>query len=240
MQLTLLCNQRKAPRAASFVTMLQALSASAPQITTAAAVTFDPRTATTGRTLATFGAAGINYRVADEAYWITRGGFFQVNRFLLPTLVHLVCDNRGGALAWDLFAGVGLFSRVLAKHFTQITAVEANPSAAADLRNALAKLSPASSAVEATTLDYLRRAILQRERPGLIVLDPPRAGAGLEACELLNRFAPAEIVYVSCDPTTLARDLAALRPQYALTELNLIDLFPQTSHLETIAILRRR
>ncbi|MES2391534.1 MAG: RsmD family RNA methyltransferase, partial [Acidobacteriota bacterium] len=172
-------------------------------------------------------------------YWITRGAFFQINRFLLPTLVQLVTANRGGQLAFDLFAGVGLFSRILARSFQQVTAVEANPIAATDLRSALAKLGPQHQAVQATTLDFLQRAILERDRPQLIVLDPPRFGAGPEACALLQRLAPAEIVYVSCDPTTLARDLASLHPEYAIVELHLLDHFPQTAHIETIAVLHR-
>jgi 23S rRNA (uracil1939-C5)-methyltransferase len=89
------------------------------------------------------------------------------------------------------------------------------------------------------TLDFLTRAALDRDRPDLIVLDPPRAGAGLEACELLNRLAPGSMVYVSCDPSTLVRDLAALQPHYRVAEIHLVDLFPQTSHIETIAVLDR-
>lgn len=239
-QLTLHCAPRTKSPQGSFQHMFKALQTVAPQIVGAAAIAADPRTGPTGRVLAEAGASGLAYKVADETYWITRGGFFQVNRFLIETLVQLVCEGRSGKLAWDLYAGVGLFSRVLARRFTQITAVEANPIAAADLRNALAKLSPAHTAVEATTLDFLRKAITQRERPELIVLDPPRAGAGIEASELLLRLAPQTIVYVSCDPTTLARDLAILQQQYSITEPHLIDLFPQTSHLETIAILERK
>jgi 23S rRNA (uracil1939-C5)-methyltransferase len=194
--------------------------------------------------IAETGAPGLNYRVLDETYWITRGGFFQVNRFLLETLVELVCNDedqpRAGTLAWDLFAGVGLFSRVLARSFNAITAVESNPIAVADLRAALAKTSSASTVHESTTLDFLTRAILDRDRPELIVLDPPRAGVGIEACELLARIAAPTLVYVSCDPTTLARDLKALQPFYTLRALHLVDLFPQTFHLETVAILQLR
>ena len=203
---------------------------------------FDPRTGPTGRTLAEAGASGLNYCVAvspppDETYWITRGGFFQVNRFLLETLVQLATHNRTGSLAWDLYAGVGLFSRILARSFTQITAVESNPTAAADLRSTLAKLSPTSAVIESTTLEFLHRAVLDRDRPDLIVLDPPRAGVGAEACDLLNRIAAPTRGYVSCDPTTLARDLATLQPFYTISALHLVDLFPQTSHLETVVLL---
>jgi 23S rRNA (uracil1939-C5)-methyltransferase len=246
-QITFFCAPRTKPLFGSLDRMAIALQAYAPQgvlITATAAAAFDIRTGPTGRLIAEAGAPGLNYRVLDETYWITRGGFFQANRFLLETLIQLVCNDadqpRSGNLAWDLYAGVGLFSRVLARSFAQITAVEANPTAVADLRSALAKGGSASTVYESTTLDFLRRAILDRDRPELIVLDPPRAGVGLEACELLNRIAAPTLVYVSCDPTTLARDLNTLQPCYKIRALHLVDLFPQTFHLETVAILERR
>ncbi len=246
-QITLFCAPRTKPLFGSLDRAAIALQAYAPQgvlITATAAAAFDSRTGPTGRIIAEAGAPGLNYRVLDETYWITRGGFFQVNRFLLETLVELVCNEddqpRSGTLVWDLFAGVGLFSRVLARSFSAITAVEANPIAAADLRAGLPKRDTLSTVHESTTLDFLRRAVLDRDRPELIVLDPPRAGVGLEACELLVRIAAPSLVYVSCDPTTLARDLHALQPLYSIRALHLVDLFPQTFHLETVAILERK
>ena len=246
-QITLFCAPRTKPIVNSFDRMAIALQAYAPQgvlLTAIAAAAFDPRTGPTGRTLAESGAPGLNYRVLDETYWITRGGFFQVNRFLLEALVELVCNDadgpRTGGLAWDLYAGVGLFSRVLARTFTRITAVEANTIAAADLAAALSKHGPATTVHEATTLDFLRRAVLDRDRPDLIVLDPPRAGVGPEACELLLRIAAPSVVYVSCDPTTLARDLTTLQSLYNIRALHLVDLFPQTFHLETVTLLERK
>jgi len=94
--------------------------------------------------------------------------------------------------------------------------------------------------VAETTVAFLQKAITQRERPDLVVLDPPRAGAGLEVCALLARIAAPHIVYVSCDPTTLARDLAALQNAgYRIDAMHLVDLFPQTFHIETIVMLTR-
>jgi 23S rRNA (uracil1939-C5)-methyltransferase len=242
--LTLFCAPRtKAPAASqpgNFAAAFAVLQAHMPQGTTlagAAAEAFDERIGPTGRTLAEAGATGLAYTVLHETYWITRGGFFQINRFLIETLVHLVCDGRSGGLAWDLYAGIGLFSRVLARSFAQITAVESRPTAALDLRRALAKIGPQHTAVESTTLAFLEHAVLQRDRPDLIVLDPPRAGAGTAACALLARLAPQTMVYISCDPVTLARDLAALQAHYRIAALHLVDLFPQTSHLETVAVL---
>lgn len=189
-------------------------------------------------TLASFGANGIPYQVGEDTFWLERGSFFQVNRFLVPVMVKLVCGERSGALAWDLYAGVGLFARALAGRFERVTAVEANPTAAAELRRGLRR--SGDQAVAETTLNFLRRAVLERDRPQLIVLDPPRAGAGDEVCRLLARVAAPEIVYVSCDPSTLGRDLAVLTAAgYRVAELDIIDLFPQTYHLETVIVLRR-
>jgi 23S rRNA (uracil1939-C5)-methyltransferase len=182
-----------------------------------------------------WGMEGLSYAAANESYWVSRGGFFQVNRFLIDELVHLVTDNRSGNLAWDLFAGVGLFSRALTKTFPRVVAVEAS---ADDLIRTFR--GEGRLAIAATTLDFLRAAIVQRDRPDLIVLDPPRAGVGIESCSLLARTKAKQIVYVSCDPVTLGRDLKAMVDSgYRLVELHMIDLFPQTFHLETVAILQQ-
>jgi len=241
-QLTLLCAPRTNLKGDSFARALVAFQAHAPlglAIVGAGAIAADLRSGPTGRALAAAGLAGLTYRVGEESYWITRGGFFQVNRFLVDELVEVVTQGRSGELAWDLYAGVGLFSRVLASGFARVTAVESNATTSADNRSALAKVGAAHTAVTANTLDFLKQVVLERDRPELVVLDPPRAGAGLEVCGLLGRIAPQTVVYVSCDPGTLARDLAVLG-QYRVKELHLFDLFPQTAHLETVAVLERR
>jgi 23S rRNA (uracil1939-C5)-methyltransferase len=187
-----------------------------------------------------WGAAGLNYTVAGRSYWVSRGAFFQVNLLLVDRLVELVCAEAEGALAWDLFAGVGLFTRALMERFGRVVAVEAGDVAAADLV-AASRGGKLFEAVHSPTLDFLRVRELQRERPELIVLDPPRAGLGTEeAAEVLGRIGSARIVYVSCDPVTLARDLAVLvRAGYGIASVDMVDLFPQTFHLETVVKLRR-
>jgi 23S rRNA (uracil1939-C5)-methyltransferase len=187
------------------------------------------------RPLESWGTTGLSYHAAGEEYWVSRGGFFQVNRYLVDELVKIVVEERRGLLAWDLYAGVGLFSRQLAKRFRQVAAVEA---AGSDLANSFR--GPGKRAVEATTVEFLRSAVVQRERPELIVMDPPRAGVGAEVCSLLARISAPEIVYVSCDPTTLAADLKKLAEAgYNVAALHMVDLFPQTFHLETVVVLRR-
>jgi 23S rRNA (uracil1939-C5)-methyltransferase len=187
------------------------------------------------RQLESWGAEGLNYRAAGEDHWVSPGGFFQVNRFLVDELVRIVTAGRRGSIAWDLYAGVGLFSRALARTFQHLVAVEA---AANDLGKSFK--GPGRRAVENTTVEFLRGAVLQRERPELIVMDPPRAGVGAEVCALLARVSAPEIVYVSCDPVTLARDLKSLvQAGYKTVELHMVDMFPQTFHLETVTVLRK-
>lgn len=240
LQITLLCTTTKAPAATAFQKASSRLQKTLPELAGAGALRIHPRTSQVQEELASWGAAGLNYEVGGERFWVARGGFFQVNRFLLQTMVELVCMGQRGQVAWDLYAGVGLFARFLARGFQQITAVEANSGAARELTSSLQRVGSQHKGVASTIVDFLSKATLQRERPDLIVLDPPRAGAGLEVCRLLARIAPQQIVYVSCDPVTLGRDLVALQSNYAIEELHLVDLFPQTYHQEAVVKLRRR
>ena len=191
-----------------------------------------------------WGASGIPVDTATQSFWVGRGAFFQVNRHLVDRLVALVTEHAGsGSLAWDLFAGVGLFTLPLAEQFSHVVAVEAGDNAAADLLRASrgAKTGRGFTAIHSSAHEFLRTQEIQRERPEVVVLDPPRAGLGAAASAILARIAPSRIVYVSCDPVTLARDLAVLTGSgYAIEALDLIDLFPQTFHLETVVQLSRR
>jgi len=165
-----------------------------------------------------------------------------VNRFLVDALVEGVTAGFKGSLAWDLFAGVGLFARRLTANFARVVAVESAPSAIEALAKNLDGTT--GSAVHAEALDFLRRnrqrANTDSPRPDLIVVDPPRTGLGPEIAALLVQVAAAALVYVSCDPATLARDLRALTSSgYEIQTITLADLFPQTFHLETVVRMRR-
>jgi 23S rRNA (uracil1939-C5)-methyltransferase len=197
----------------------------------------DGRPGHPARTLAKWGAESIVYPAAGFRYRVDHGAFFQVNRWLVDALVEAVTAGQSGRLAWDLFAGVGLFARKLTGSFERIIAVESAPPAV----NALeANLNGTSgTAVRAATLDFLRGAD-RTERPDLIVVDPPRTGLGAEITSILASIGAPALVYVSCDPATLARDLRALIASgYQIQTVTLADLFPQTFHLETIVHLGR-
>jgi 23S rRNA (uracil1939-C5)-methyltransferase len=185
-----------------------------------------------------WGDKGLIYVAVGREYWVSRGGFFQVNRFLVDEMVRIVTAGRKGLIAWDLYAGVGLFARALAEGFERVVAVEGSPVAAGDL--AKSKKNKEMMAVQASTAEFLQGAVVQRERPELVVVDPPRAGLGEEVCALLARVCAGDVVYVSCDPVTLGRDLKMLVDSgYGISELHLVDMFPQTFHLETVVVLTR-
>jgi 23S rRNA (uracil1939-C5)-methyltransferase len=187
-------------------------------------------------------AGGYKFRVSHLS-------FFQVNRFLLEELLNTVTANAQGALALDLYSGVGFFTLPLAKTFQKVVSVDANLAATRDLyANAEAAGVTIRSHNEHVE-DFLKKT---QEKPDLVVLDPPRAGLGAEAAQKLAELGVAEITYLSCDPSTLARDLAVLtdsprRPKeisapnirYEIAEMHLFDLFPQTFHIETLVRLRR-
>jgi 23S rRNA (uracil1939-C5)-methyltransferase len=187
-----------------------------------------------------FGPGFLSYEVAGAVYRVGHMSFFQVNRFLLDEMVATVANEagRGGRLALDLYSGVGLFTLLLAKSYERVIAVEANPASARDLEENIRTNQSRAEVRNANTEDFLRK---WNESADLVVLDPPRAGVEPSALARLADLAPARISYVSCEPSTLARDLAALvREGYALEEVHLFDLFPQTFHIESLVRLVRR
>lgn len=183
-----------------------------------------------------WGQRSLTYQVCEIPYQVSLGSFFQVNRFLLAPLLLLAIEGRSGRLAWDLYSGAGLFARAL--DFENVTAVESEGFSADDLKKNLEGGS--HRVVRSSTLDFLRSRIQGQEKPELILVDPPRAGLGKEICTLLAGVAAPDIVYVSCDPATLARDLQSLlQSGYSVRKMTLVDLFPQTFHMETVTFLKR-
>lgn len=199
-----------------------------------------------------FELSGPGYLVQEAGGFKFRAShlsFFQVNRFLVEDLLKTVTSGAHGGTALDMYAGVGFFTLPLAKTFEKVISVDANLAATRDLyANAEAAEVSVTTHNEHAD-DYLKKT---KERPEFVVLDPPRAGLGGETARRLAELGAAEIVYLSCDPATLARDLAVMTnsprkakevatpsERYEITELHFFDLFPQTFHIETLVRLRR-
>jgi 23S rRNA (uracil1939-C5)-methyltransferase len=186
--------------------------------------------------LAESGKVHIQYEAASGSYRVSAGAFFQVNRFLLDELVDVVTAGEKGQLALDLYAGVGLFSGVLARSFAQVIAVEASQTSHADLRHNCGR---EVKAVLATTEQYLQQ-VSSELRPDLVVADPPRGGLGENVVRNLAKLNMGRLTYVSCDPSTLARDLRILLGLgFKVEGADLFDLFPQTYHIESVFHLAR-
>ncbi len=245
-EVTLFCNKDEVALLADFSTpgpakfpledVCRAISAQMPQLVGAECVA-EGRDGRPARTLARWGAASLNYSAAGFDYRVDHGAFFQVNHWLVDPLVERVTSGLSGQAAWDLFAGVGLFARRLSSSFGRVVAVEFAPSSTAALAHNL--MGTTASACKSTTLDFLRRAN-RGDRPDLIVLDPPRTGLDPESAKLMAKIGAPAVVYVSCDPATLARDLRVLIASgYSIETITLADLFPQTFHIESIVRLRR-
>jgi 23S rRNA (uracil1939-C5)-methyltransferase len=180
--------------------------------------------------LSALATLGVTTPIEYNGFQVSRNSFFQVNRFLIDRLVECAIGGAKGEWAVDLYAGVGLFSAKLAERFDKVTAVESSSSSLRDLAHNFAQAS-----VNANVEDYLAGL---DQTPAFILADPPRAGLGKVVVKELARIRAPRLTIVSCDPATLARDLQGLMAEnYRIEKITLVDLFPQTFHLETVVEL---
>lgn len=194
------------------------------------------------------GAAQLIERAGGRTFRLSNGGFWQVHSHAAELLLGEVLrlTERAGLSSvqevFDLYSGVGLFAANLAQRMPGILvlAVESSRAAVQDGER---------SAKDLKNLTFLHGDVLRALRgvpnpdaatPGrLVVLDPPRSGAGTKVIAEIKRVAPQHIVYVACDPVALARDIKLLQPEYSLIELTSFDIFPHTHHFESLALLSR-
>ncbi len=180
-----------------------------------------------------------NGRVASGQLGRQPASFFQGNRFLLPELVTAVLDaTPADGSVLDLYAGVGLFSVALASTGrTRVTAVEGDKASSSDLRDNAAGYRDAITVVVGRVEEFILRV---RDRAKTIVVDPPRTGISREAMDATVAHGADRIIYVSCDPPTMARDARRLLDAgYRLTSLRGFDLFPNTPHVESVGVFDR-
>ena len=186
--------------------------------------------------IAAVGGENLTYKTRRASYRVSAGSFFQVNRHLTDELVTIVTEGCSGGMALDLYAGVGLFSTVLNREFDRVIAVESSQTSFADLQYN----SPTNLKVVRATVEQYLPEKAAKLRPDLVVVDPPRNGLGGRVLHGLVGLKAPRITYVSCDPATLARDLKHLiAAGYKLEQAHLVDLFPQTYHLESVMRLVR-
>lgn len=182
----------------------------------------------------------IFYELDDEKFFFNAKSFFQSNKFLIKELVETAIGDVSGNTAIDLYCGVGLFSLVLAKRFEKVFGVEANKRAI-DFANKNAEY----ARIENVEFQAKRvKNFLQEnqfDQIDYILLDPPRSGVKQSTLEAIADYNSPKITYVSCNPSTLSRDLQVLMGRdYQIAKITALDLFPQTHHVETVVQLIKK
>ena len=183
--------------------------------------------------------------ILGHRFRVSSDSFFQVNLVQTAVLIEKVLqmlEPQRNEVALDGYSGVGLFSAFLAARTARVVAIESQPSAVIDARaNAALNNQNNITTLEGTLERILGQLHYRRERVDIALVDPPRAGCHPKALQALQTLAPRNICYVSCDPSTLARDIATLcaNGRYRLVSAQPVDMFPQTYHIECIALLAR-
>jgi 23S rRNA (uracil1939-C5)-methyltransferase len=184
-----------------------------------------------------WGSGAVIFRVGEFHFRVSHDAFFQTNRYLLEAMIQTVRQDMEGDRALDLYAGVGLFALPLARHFEKVAAVEAGDTAARDLAANVGVVGGRARAFHKIVEKFLA---ITSTNWDLVVVDPPRSGLTQGVANHLRRILPRRLVYVSCDPTTLARDMALLTPSpFRIQSVELVDQFPQTFHIESVVHLEQ-
>ena len=190
------------------------------------------------------GREHITEKLGEVSFEVSANSFFQTNTLQaerLFALVEAACEPRGDETLIDLYSGTGAISLLLARRFRRVYGVEIAAAAVADaVRNAHANGIDNCTFLTGEVRHVLPALIAEGVRAETVVADPPRAGFHPKALGALAALGPARIVYVSCNPSTLARDVGELaRRGYRLEWVQPVDMFPQTPHIEAVARLRR-
>ncbi len=185
------------------------------------------------------GSDHISMEIAEKRFHVSAGSFFQVNSAVASLMVKHILENlklTGKETVLDVYCGVGLFSAFLAPQVGRLIGVESAPSACDDFAINLDEFDNVE-----LYQDVAENALPQLDvHPDIALVDPPRAGMVKGALQGLLRLAPKTLVYISCDPATLARDVRLfINGGYRLESITPFDMFPQTAHIETVAFLSR-
>lgn len=188
-----------------------------------------------------YGKDYINQVVLGKGFRVSAKSFFQVNISQTEELARKVInfvEPSGYESVVDLFSGVGMLSLIIADKVKKVIGIEIEPSAVADARfNAEMQMAKNVQFIEGDVNEH----IAQIDSADIVILDPPRKGCDFDTLRQIARLKPNTIVYISCNPATLARDLAVLEELgFTCQEVEPVDMFPQTAHIEVITKLVRK
>lgn len=184
------------------------------------------------------GSATIIDKILDMSFYVSFESFFQVNPEQVGALYQVALDHvpQHAAVIWDLYAGVGTLAGLMSRRAQDVYAIEINQQAAQNAEqnfalNALSNARVIASSVEDAVVNA------RLPKPDVVVMDPPRKGVDADVLSMLRKWAPRRIIYISCNPDTLARDVARLNPVYELQRVTPVDMFPRTDHVESVSLL---
>lgn len=180
---------------------------------------------------------GLKFRISPKS-------FYQVNPVQTKVLYNKAigyADLSGEETVFDAYCGIGTIGLCAASHAKKVVGVELNKTAVSDAkRNAELNGITNAEFYAADAGLFMENAAQNGQRPDVVFMDPPRAGSSIKFLKSLLKTAPEKIVYISCNPETMARDLAFLTEDYAVDELCPVDMFPHTEHIECVCLLKRK
>jgi 23S rRNA (uracil1939-C5)-methyltransferase len=186
-----------------------------------------------------FGKGFIEEEIDGLIFRISPKSFFQTNTRMARKFYKVISEYSGdsGGTALDLFCGTGTITQLIAKKFSSVIGMEISASAVDDARESASRNGIKNVEFICGSVEKNLDAVLEKNAPDVLVLDPPRCGAARKTIEKTNEIAPPIIVYASCNPTTLARDISLLSGKYRVEKIAFVDMFPQTFHIESVAKL---
>ena len=186
------------------------------------------------------GDGSIKEKIGPFVFQISANSFFQTNTRGAERLYQIVKDYAelsGKELVLDLYSGTGTIALYLAPRARKVIGIEINKAAVIDAqRNGLLNGIDNVSFILGDIRDQLP---LLRDKPDILILDPPRTGMHKDVAKQIGTLGAPKLIYVSCNPVTMARDLALLKPLYELVEIQPVDMFPHTYHVESVGLLER-
>lgn len=179
-------------------------------------------------------------QIEDYKFYISPKSFFQVNTVTFKELYKYVISKLDNEeIALDLYSGTGTISILMSKYFNKVYGIEVSHSSIMDANENI-KLNSISNVefIEGKVEDKIDK--LKELKVDTVIMDPPRSGSDNKSLTSIMKINPRKIIYISCNPVTLARDYNVLKEKYYLRSIDLFDMFPQTSHVESLMVLERK
>ena len=186
----------------------------------------------------------INDYIGKRKYRISHDSFFQVNTIQAEKLYNIVneyANLSGDEIIVDAFSGIGSIAIFLKENYDTVYGIESNENAVKDSRcNASLNNLKNCQFIQGDVTEEIPKLTAKDQKPDIVIFDPPRSGLNDDIINNVVKNEIQKVIYVSCNPTTLARDLKELKKHYDIKKVQPVDMFPQTYHVETVVLLNQK